>query len=149
MFHVKQTFLAKFEQMEKKNSLIDHSNVIMYNEWDIHEWLMRKEWVLYRHEPLINWGEGMNISIQKLLGKIEQELQEAKESSTDARMRERVHAIQSLCELILEDSEMGRSPFVPKKIESPPTEKNQPATIQQTKRMQMDDNSNGDSLFDF
>lgn len=92
----------------------------------------------------------MNISIQKLLGKIEQELQEAKESSTAARMRERVHAIQSLCELILEDSEMERAPFAPTNIVSPPiVQQNQPATIQQSKRMQTDDNANGDSLFDF
>lgn len=92
----------------------------------------------------------LNISIQQLLGKMEKELREAKDSSTTARMRERVQAIKSLCELILDNSETERSPSVLTNIISPPTAQPiQPATIQQPKRMQMDDNANGDSLLDF
>lgn len=92
----------------------------------------------------------MNISLQQLLGKMEKELNEAKGSSTTARMRERVHAIKSLCELILDDSEKEKGSSVLTNFDSPPAAQLiQPATTQQPKRMQMDDQANGDSLFDF
>nr|WP_244926475.1 YwdI family protein [Cytobacillus firmus] len=54
----------------------------------------------------------MNISVQKLLGKMEKELLEAKSSSSDARIRERVQAIKSLCELILDESDAGSAAAV-------------------------------------
>ena len=46
----------------------------------------------------------MNISVEKLLHKIEEELKEAKGTNSDAKIRERVHAIKTMCELILEES---------------------------------------------
>ena len=46
----------------------------------------------------------MNISVEKLLHKIEEELKEAKGTNSNAKIRERVHAIKTMCELILEES---------------------------------------------
>ena len=45
----------------------------------------------------------MNISVDKLLSKIEQELQHAKNSSKSESLRERVYSIKILCELILDE----------------------------------------------
>lgn len=96
----------------------------------------------------------MNISVQQLLAKIEDQLIEAKISNTDARIRERVYAIKSLCELVLEEEgkegvtyqQPVRKPsFQP--MEAPLTIPKQ--TIQtQTNKIKMDE-GNGDSLFDF
>ncbi|MCM3705453.1 MULTISPECIES: YwdI family protein [Cytobacillus] len=91
----------------------------------------------------------MNISVQKLLGKMEKELLEAKSSSSDARIRERVQAIKSLCELVLDESDAGNVGAVSSishTYNAPPAA--QPANLQ-PKKMQMDDEANGDSLFDF
>ncbi|KAF0819117.1 MULTISPECIES: YwdI family protein [unclassified Cytobacillus] len=91
----------------------------------------------------------MNISVQKLLGKMEKELLEAKGSSSDARIRERVQAIKSLCELVLDESDTGNTAAVSSishTYSAQPTA--QPANLQ-PKKMQMDDEANGDSLFDF
>lgn len=91
----------------------------------------------------------MNISVQKLLGKMEKELLEAKSSSSDARIRERVQAIKSLCELVLDESDAGSVAAVSSishTYNAPPAA--QPANLQ-PKKIQMDDEANGDSLFDF
>ncbi|MBS4190033.1 YwdI family protein [Bacillus sp. FJAT-49705] len=95
----------------------------------------------------------MNISVQQLLGKIEKELMEAKDSSTTARMRERVQAMKSLCELILDEPETTKGISSTPTAYMPPAVQQvqpvQPASIQQTKRLEMEDEANGDSLFDF
>ncbi|MEH7123326.1 YwdI family protein [Bacillus sp. JJ1503] len=92
----------------------------------------------------------MNISVQQLLGKMEKELKEAKDSSTTAKLRERIHAIKSLCELILDEpaQEKGESSSI-SSYTAPAVQHVQPASIQQPKRMEMDDSANGESLFDF
>jgi Family of unknown function (DUF5327) len=90
----------------------------------------------------------LNISVQQLLRKIEEELHEAKGNTNEARIRERIHAIKSLCELILDDQAMpaaSKNMFVPQQT----AHQVQPASIQQPKRLEMEDNANGDSLFDF
>nr|WP_285852297.1 YwdI family protein [Robertmurraya korlensis] len=95
----------------------------------------------------------MEISVQKLLLKMEQELQAAKSSGTNSQVRERVHAIKTLCELVLE-SQSGETtrglprvnPVIPTKVEQILTS----SPVQtQPKKLQIDDESNGDSLFDF
>jgi len=91
----------------------------------------------------------LNISIQQLLGKIEKELIEAKESPTIPRMRERIHTIKSLCELILEIENEGRQPKTTNTYIPQIKQQMQPTTIQQPKRMQIDDEANGESIFDF
>ncbi|MBY0123400.1 YwdI family protein [Bacillus sp. S/N-304-OC-R1] len=92
----------------------------------------------------------MNISVQQLLGKIEKELNEARNSSTTARLRERVQAMKSLCELILDEpaDEKEVSSSISTYI-APALQPVQPASIGQPKRMEIDESANGESLFDF
>jgi hypothetical protein len=92
----------------------------------------------------------LDISVQKLLLKMEQELQAAKSSGKTSHVRERVQAIKTLCELVLESQtgEVTRSnPVIPTIREQQILT---PSPIQtQPKKLQIDDESNGDSLFDF
>lgn len=92
----------------------------------------------------------MNISIEQLLGKIERELKEARNSLTKARLRERVQAMKSLCELILEEpaEEKDVSSSIRTYI-APVLQPVQTASAQQPKRMEIDESANGESLFDF
>lgn len=95
----------------------------------------------------------MDISVQKLLLKMDQELQAAKSSGTNSQVRERVQAIKTLCELVLE-SQMGETTReLPRANPMVPTNEKQiltPSPLQtQPKKLQIDDESNGDSLFDF
>lgn len=89
----------------------------------------------------------LNISIQQLLRKMEEELQEAKGITNEARIREIVYSIKSLCELILDERVQ---PTAPKNTfnSQQPVYPAQPTTIQQPKHLEEDD-ANGDSLFDF
>lgn len=91
--------------------------------------------------------------MQKLLLKMEQELLEAKSSGTTAQVRERIQAIKTLCELVL-DNQSGETkrdlirsnPVIPRI----PQQTLAPSPIQQQpQRLQIDEESNGDSLFDF
>lgn len=89
----------------------------------------------------------LNISVQQLLKKIEEELNEAKGIANEARMRERIHAIKSICELILDEQIM---PAASKNtLTLQPVHQTQPASIQQSKRLEMEDDANGESLLDF
>ncbi|MDR6999422.1 YwdI family protein [Neobacillus niacini] len=102
----------------------------------------------------------LNISVQKLLTKIEEELQSAKRSTKGESLRERVYSIKILCELILD--EKGEMP-AQATVVNPPVEKQpmvvQPAfqqpvfqqlpAINQPKKLDLGDDANGDSLFDF
>ncbi|MFT9600407.1 YwdI family protein [Mesobacillus sp.] len=100
----------------------------------------------------------MNISLQKLLLKMEEELKRAKSAESEAVQRERIHSIKTLCELVL-DEVPGAAPvkqtaqqFVPPQHSSPSPQMpvNQPSPmIPQPKKLEMEDNANGDSLFDF
>lgn len=90
----------------------------------------------------------LNISVQQLLRKIEEELHEAKGNTNEARIRERIYSIKSLCELILDEQVVpaaAKSTLVPQQ----PAQQVQPVSIQQPKRLEMEDEANGDSLFDF
>lgn len=95
----------------------------------------------------------MSISVQQLLGKMEKELREAKGLSQNALVRERVHAIKLLCELILEnggETEQASSMPVSYPVPAPvPQFQPQAPAIQPAKRLEMEDEANGDSLFDF
>ncbi|MBI0578174.1 YwdI family protein [Neobacillus cucumis] len=102
----------------------------------------------------------MNISVQKLLAKMEDELQSAKQSTKGESLRERVYSIKILCELILEEKAEMR---VQAAVTNPPVVQQQmvvqPAfqqpmfqqqsAINQQKKLDMGDDANGDSLFDF
>ncbi|MDQ6595230.1 YwdI family protein [Bacillus salipaludis] len=102
----------------------------------------------------------LNISVQKLLEKMEDELQSAKRSAKGESLRERVYSIKILCELILEEkadmpvqAAVSNPPVVQQPMVVQPAFQQpmfqQPAAINQPKKLDMGDDANGDSLFDF
>ncbi|MBT2736133.1 YwdI family protein [Neobacillus sp. C211] len=106
----------------------------------------------------------MNISVQKLLTKIEAELKLAKTSTKEESLREKVYSIKILCELLLDEKPSLTSvvPAAPMPAVQPAISfqayqqpvMNQPIvqqapTLQQPKKLDMEDEANGDSLFDF
>ncbi|MDZ5471752.1 YwdI family protein [Bacillus sp. 31A1R] len=95
----------------------------------------------------------MSISIERLLKKMEEEIREAKASRSDSRIRERIHAIKTLCELAL-DQEGAEKPKTSRGFNSFPSQAQVPSQSpiivnQPTKKVEMDNEANGDSLFDF
>jgi hypothetical protein len=92
----------------------------------------------------------LNISVQKLLGKIEEELRQAKQSDTEAKMREKIYAVKTLCELVLEE-QPSQETAVKTLSPSPAPVQTQMLnpTYGQPPKMKIDEESNGDSLFDF
>ncbi|MBV7505135.1 YwdI family protein [Bacillus sp. sid0103] len=107
----------------------------------------------------------MNISVQKLLAKIEEELKLAKSSAKEESLREKVYSIKILCELLLDEKPALKNevPVTPMPAVQPAISyqafqqpvMNQPliqqpaAQLQQPKKLDMEDEANGDSLFDF
>jgi hypothetical protein len=95
----------------------------------------------------------MNISVQKLLAKIEDELKLAKSSSKEENLREKVYSIKILCELILDEKQVtSEAPLVVTPTFQPVIQQQvfqQPATINQPKKLDLNNEANGDSLFDF
>lgn len=114
----------------------------------------------------------MNISMEKLVAKMEAELKQARTSQNEESLRERIYSIKILCELILEEKQTGagaqvqksyssqpsvKQPFVPQPaafqhqtvVQQPAVFQPQPAIMPQPKKLEMDDDANGDSLFDF
>lgn len=89
----------------------------------------------------------MNIPAQKLLKKIEDQLGQAKAAPTDGHLREKIYAIKTLCDLILEDSQEVQPNLVAQEVV--PKQSSKIATVNQQPRMKMDEEANGDSLFDF
>lgn len=97
----------------------------------------------------------MAISIQQIMTKIEEELKSAKASSSEEKIRERIYSIKTLCELVLEEQpsqanhfqEAKRMPVTP--LHSPLPTSVQSLSTSQPKKMEMDDEANGDSLLDF
>jgi hypothetical protein len=92
----------------------------------------------------------MDIHISKLLAKMEKEIHEAMQSSSDSEVRERLLVVRSLCDLVL-DEQTGET-YVPKQPSS-----NDFDSLQLQKMMgssaltkkKADDDVNGDSIFDF
>jgi hypothetical protein len=93
----------------------------------------------------------MNIPVNRLLDKMEEELTEAKRVSSDAKIRERAYAIKSLCELILEESSFTTNTEVSKGVSAPPpfVQPIKVVEIPKQNRMKTEDGANGESLFDF
>ncbi|WML24443.1 YwdI family protein [Neobacillus sp. OS1-33] len=102
----------------------------------------------------------MNISVQKLLTKIEAELMLAKSSTKEESLREKVYSIKILCELLLDEKPSPASEVTPsvqpaisfqayqQPVMSQPIIQQTP-TLQQPKKLDMENEANGDSLFDF
>lgn len=93
----------------------------------------------------------MGISMQKLLRKMEEEIRNARISASETRIRERIQAIKTLCELILEEPEEKQHQFT--SMTTVPTQavtiNNPERLVNNHKRLQTDDDANGESLFDF
>ncbi|HAQ06522.1 MAG TPA: hypothetical protein DCR24_02970 [Bacillus bacterium] len=112
----------------------------------------------------------MNISMQKLLFKMEEELSLAKQADNVSAQRERIHSIKTLCELVLDEPvtqvggkqeyrseesrrlQQGGPQYFP--VQPPyqqpqiPLQQTSPL-MPQPKKLETDDQANGDSLFDF
>lgn len=102
----------------------------------------------------------VNISVQKLLAKMEEELKQAKAAPKQESLRERVHSIKILCELILEENQLKAAeswnePVISRPVpvavqqQGVPVPISQPVSTFQPKKLELDDEANGDSLFDF
>jgi hypothetical protein len=114
----------------------------------------------------IDGGECMDISLQKLLLKMEEELRLAKSAESQITQRERIHSIKTLCELVLDEpvkNGTGKAVYsnaapqaapqyaaVQPSIPQPQVPVSQPSPMMpQPRKLEMEDNANGDSLFDF
>lgn len=75
----------------------------------------------------------MNISVDRLLTKMEEEIRQAKTSGKLEILREKVYSIKILCELILDEQQTNS---ILKRMD-------------QSKKLEMDNEANGDSLLDF
>ncbi|MGJ7910947.1 YwdI family protein [Neobacillus sp. LXY-1] len=99
----------------------------------------------------------VNISIQKLLSKMEEEIQQAQKAQTDEGLRERIYSIKILCELLLDDQPVSREKLFKPIVQQPVYQQpgvaqpafQKPTTMQQGKKLELEDGANGDSLFDF
>jgi hypothetical protein len=91
----------------------------------------------------------MNISVEQLLAKIEEELKLAKSCIKEENLREKVYSIKILCELLLDEKQTNSvTAFHPTKGINQQTV-SQPISVNQQKKLEMEDEANGDSLLDF
>jgi aconitase A len=91
----------------------------------------------------------MNISVDKLLAKMQEELNQAKSCSKQEHLREKVYSIKILCELLLDEKQTNSvTAFHTAKGNNQQT-LTHPISINQPKKLKMDDEANGDSLLDF
>lgn len=90
----------------------------------------------------------MSISVEQLLKKIESELHKAKQAEGTAKLRENVHSVKILCELILEDTGSGAVRSVPEMVALQPQIQPITPTTLSVKKLE-EEEANGDSLFDF
>ncbi|MCQ6280328.1 YwdI family protein [Bacillus sp. EB600] len=94
----------------------------------------------------------MNISVQKLLTKMEDELHLAKATVKEENLREKVYSIKTLCELILDEKQLRNESTVTAAkgiIQQQSFSQPMSMTINQPKKLALDDEANGDSLLDF
>jgi hypothetical protein len=91
----------------------------------------------------------MAISVNQLLEKIESELHKAKQAGNSPKLRENVHSIKILCELILEENNQKSIVSVSAMTSAPaPTSTSITPTSLSAKKLD-EEEANGDSLFDF
>jgi hypothetical protein len=95
----------------------------------------------------------MNIDIQTLLNKIDQEVSKARGGEM-GKIREHVYSIKTLCELILDENSSYEGVNRPHpERQSLPANMVQPpgisVPVQASKPLTTNDGSNGDSIFDF
>ena len=78
----------------------------------------------------------MDISVTNVLTKIEEEIAQAKQSSSPHTMREHIYAVRALCDVILQQRSQNVTAIT---IRQPTT----------TERLDIDAEANGPSLLDF
>ncbi|MFD2446833.1 YwdI family protein [Bacillus sp. CGMCC 1.16607] len=90
----------------------------------------------------------MSISISHLLRKMESELFKAKQEENISKVRENIHSIKILCELLLEenDTSVNRKDVVFSTEQISQVVSSPSLT---SKKLEMDEEANGESLFDF
>lgn len=92
----------------------------------------------------------MDISVNQLLKKMDKELEKAKLAEGSSKLRESIHSIKILCELILEENEVDSRLSQAVVTTLPKTSQVVSTTTSLTSRkLEMEDEANGDSLFDF
>ncbi|MBB6445521.1 YwdI family protein [Bacillus benzoevorans] len=94
----------------------------------------------------------MDISVNKLLDKIGAELEAAKRAGSTAKIRERAQAMKAICELILDESPAVKSVetvTVNKPLQQSFVPQKAPQMMPRQERMVMEDEANGESIFDF
>lgn len=94
----------------------------------------------------------MEISYQTILRKMEEKLAEAKRQESEARVREQIQAIKTLCEVILDNTK--EDSFAAAAVRSEPVTNiysapSSTAVSFGEKKLETDDGANGDSIFDF
>jgi len=93
----------------------------------------------------------MNISVQKCLAKMEDELRLAKRCAGEGDLKEKIYSIKVLCELILGEKPEKEAPLHPAKPKPPeqhPLHTSQSGIDLQPQKVEFDD-ANGESLLDF
>jgi hypothetical protein len=90
----------------------------------------------------------MNISVQKLLAKMEEELRLAKSNANEKSVREKVYSIKILCELILDEKQLENETVI-NPVVIPVPQHPTSISVNQPQRLKEEDGANGDSLFDF
>lgn len=91
----------------------------------------------------------MGVSQKTILSKMEACLQKAKRSEGSRELREHVRALQALCDVILEDTTQNQSSLTPAVKESDSNRVGASKVELTSKKIETEDGSNGDSLFDF
>jgi Family of unknown function (DUF5327) len=92
----------------------------------------------------------MDIHISKLLAKMEKEIQGAMHGSSDSEVRERLLAVKTLCDLVLEEQaeERYETKQPSPQVDSLQLQKMMGASNFNNKKKE-EDGVNGDSIFDF
>ncbi|MGJ8730253.1 YwdI family protein [Listeria aquatica] len=92
----------------------------------------------------------MEVDIQVVFKKMEQELSSAKEASNETERKIHLSALKVLAEVLLTENE-GKKAAVPEDLTWEKMTDSRPPQIQKEKSEKMDfeDGANGDSLFDF
>jgi hypothetical protein len=91
----------------------------------------------------------MSISVDQLLKKIESELHMAKQAGSTAKLRENVHSMKVLCEIILEENHQSESiRRLAGESALQPVSPVLPVTSLSVKKLE-EEEANGDSLFEF
>jgi hypothetical protein len=90
----------------------------------------------------------MSISVEQLLKKMESELHKAKQAGSTVELREHVHSIKILCELILDDQGNRTVQNLPEVVALQPQIQTMKPTTLSVKKLE-EEEANGDSLFDF